>query len=33
VEFWQVDDIDVVPPSVGIRQAEQQLLQLLQRLR
>ena len=33
VEFWQVDDIDVVPPSVGIRQAEQQLLELLQRLR
>lgn len=33
VEFWQVDDIDVVPPSVGIRQAEQRLLELLQRLR
>jgi protein-tyrosine phosphatase len=33
VEFWQVDDIDVVPPNVGIRQAEQQLLALLQRLR
>jgi len=33
VEFWQVDDIDVVPPHVGIRQAEQQLLELLQRLR
>lgn len=33
VEFWQVDDIDVVPPHVGIRQAEKQLLELLQRLR
>jgi len=33
VEFWQVDDIDVVPASVGIRQAEQRLLELLQRLR
>ncbi len=33
VEFWQVDDIDVVPPGVGIRQAEQHLLELLQRLR
>lgn len=33
VEFWAVDDIDVVPASVGIRQAEQRLLELLQRLR
>lgn len=33
VEFWRVDDIDVVPASVGIRQAEQHLLELLQRLR
>lgn len=33
VEFWQVDDIDVVPPHVGIRQAEKLLLELLQRLR
>jgi protein-tyrosine phosphatase len=33
VEFWQVDDIDVAAPDEGLRQAEQYLLQLLQRLR
>jgi protein-tyrosine phosphatase len=33
IEFWQVDDIDVVPASIGIRQAEQKLLELLRRLR
>ena len=33
IEFWQVDDIDVVPPSVGIRQAEQKLLELIHKLR
>jgi protein-tyrosine phosphatase len=33
IEFWQVDDIDVVPASVGIKQAEQKLLELIRRLR
>lgn len=33
VEFWSVDDIDVAPPSVGISQAEQLLLELIRRLK
>lgn len=33
VEYWAVDDIDVLAPARCISQAEQQLLQLLQQLR
>ncbi len=33
VEYWSVDDIDLVPAKVGIQQAEQQLLKLIQQLR
>lgn len=33
VEYWAVQDIDIVPPPMGIAQAEEKLLALLQRLR
>jgi protein-tyrosine phosphatase len=33
IEYWAVDDIDVLPPPRCIEQAEAQLLKLLQELR
>ena len=33
VEYWSVHDIDIVPPPMGIAQAEERLLALLQGLR
>jgi len=33
IEYWAVDDIDILPPQHCIAQAEQQLLKLLQQLR
>ena len=33
VEYWAVDDIDVAPPKMGVQQAEQELLRLIQDIR
>ena len=33
VEYWSVDDIDILPPQHGIAQAEERLLKLVQQLR
>ena len=33
VEFWAIDDIDVASPEVGVKQAEQRLLHLIQEIR